>query len=98
MHLLHLLRVNYVVKVVLKAFGLLNKLIFCWLDTCVISQQNLQGKRDKMAVKESNQLNELVGLMRDKWQDNAVEALAGLLSTVVSEKQLQVLIDDLRQK
>ena len=51
-----------------------------------------------MAVKESNQLNELVGLMRDKWQDNAVEALVGLLSTVVSEKQLQVLIDDLRQK
>lgn len=49
-----------------------------------------------MAVKESNQLNELVGLMRDKWQDNAVEAFAGLLSTVVTEKQLQVLIDDLR--
>jgi hypothetical protein len=55
-------------------------------------------KEDKMAVKESDQLNELVGLMRDKWQDNAVEALVGLLSTVVSEKQLQVLIDDLRQK
>jgi hypothetical protein len=51
-----------------------------------------------MAIKESDQLNELVGLMRDKWQDNAVEAFAGLLSTFVSEKQLQVLIDDLRQK
>jgi hypothetical protein len=49
-----------------------------------------------MAVKESNQLNELVDLMRYKWQDNAVEAFAGLLSTVVTQKQLQVLIDDLR--
>jgi hypothetical protein len=55
-------------------------------------------KEDRMAIKESDQLNELVGLMRDKWQDNAVEAFAGLLSTFVSEKQLQVLIDDLRQK
>ena len=51
-----------------------------------------------MAVKESDHLNELVGLMRDKWKDNAVEAFAGLLSTVVSQKQLQVLIDDLRNK
>ena len=55
-------------------------------------------KGTRMGIKESDQLNELVGLMRDKWQDNAVEAFAGLLSTVVSEKQLQVLIDDLRQK
>ena len=51
-----------------------------------------------MAVKESDQLKELVGLMRDKWQDNAIEAFAGLLSTVVTQKQLQVLIDDLRNK
>lgn len=51
-----------------------------------------------MAVKESDQLNELVALMRDKWQDNAVEAFAGLLSTVVSKNQLQILIDDLRNK
>ena len=36
--------------------------------------------------------------MRDKWGDNAVEAFAGLLSTVVSEKQLQVLIDDLQKE
>jgi hypothetical protein len=51
-----------------------------------------------MAVKESDQLNELVDLMRNKWQDNAVEAFAGLLSTLVTQKQLQVLIDDLRNK
>jgi hypothetical protein len=36
--------------------------------------------------------------MRDKWGDNAVEAFAGLLSTVVTQEQLQVLIDDLRNK
>jgi hypothetical protein len=63
-----------------------------------LASRTLQKKEDKMAVKESDQLNELVGLMRDKWQDNAVEAFAGLLSTVVSQKQLQVLIDDLRNK
>jgi phosphopantetheine adenylyltransferase len=63
-----------------------------------LASRTLQKKEDKMAVKESDQLNELVGLMRDKWQDNAVEAFAGLLSTVVTQKQLQVLIDDLRQK
>jgi phosphopantetheine adenylyltransferase len=51
-----------------------------------------------MAVKESDQLNELVDLMRSKWKDNAVEAFAGLLSTVVTQKQLQVLIEDLRNK
>ena len=43
-------------------------------------------------------LNTLIDLMKSKWGDNAVEAFAGLLSTVVSEKQLQVLIDDLRSK
>jgi phosphopantetheine adenylyltransferase len=63
-----------------------------------LASRTLQKKEDKMAVKESDQLNELVSLMRDKWQDNAVEAFAGLLSTVVSQKQLQVLIDDLRNK
>jgi phosphopantetheine adenylyltransferase len=63
-----------------------------------LASRTLQKKEDKMAVKESDQLNELVGLMRDKWQDNAVEAFAGLLSTVVTQKQLQVLIDDLRNK
>jgi phosphopantetheine adenylyltransferase len=63
-----------------------------------LASRTLQKKEDKMAVKESDQLNELVGLMRDKWQDNAVEAFAGLLSTIVTQKQLQVLIDDLRNK
>ncbi len=43
-----------------------------------------------------NQLNVLVSLMRDKWGDNALEAFAGLLSTVVTERQIEFLIDDLR--
>jgi phosphopantetheine adenylyltransferase len=63
-----------------------------------LASRTLQKKEDKMAIKASDQLNELVGLMRDKWQDNAVEAFAGLLSTVVTQKHLQVLIDDLRNK
>jgi hypothetical protein len=66
------------------------------LDTCVISQQNLKGKRDKMAVEEKNQLNVLVDLVKSKWGDNAVEAFAGLLSTVVTERQIEFLIDDLK--
>jgi len=45
-----------------------------------------------------NQLNVLVSLMRNKWGDNAVEAFAGLLSTVVSQEQLQILIDDLEKE
>jgi len=48
-----------------------------------------------MVVEEKNQLNVLVDLVKSKWGDNAVEAVVGLLSTVVTEKQLQVLIDDL---
>jgi hypothetical protein len=43
-------------------------------------------------------LNTLVGLMKDKWGDNAVEAFAGLLSTVVTDSQLKVLIDNLRDE
>ena len=49
-----------------------------------------------MAVEEKNQLNVLVDLVKSKWGDNAVEAFAGLLSTVVTERQIEFLIDDLR--
>jgi hypothetical protein len=54
-----------------------------------------------MSIKEIEldyTLNTLVGLMKDKWGDNAVEALAGLLSTVVTDNQLKVLIDNLRNE
>lgn len=72
------------------------KQIFCWSATCVTGQQNLKRKRDKMAVEEKNQLNVLVDLVKNKWGDNAVEAFAGLLSTVVTERQIEFLIEDLR--
>ena len=38
-------------------------------------------------------LNDLAQVMRDKYQDNAVEALVGALSTVVTEEQLKVLLE-----
>jgi hypothetical protein len=38
-------------------------------------------------------LNDLAQAMRDKYQDNAVEALVGALSTVVTEDQLKVLLE-----
>lgn len=41
-------------------------------------------------------LNELNRLVRDRFGDNAVEALIGVLSTLVSEKQLKVLIAHLK--
>jgi hypothetical protein len=39
-------------------------------------------------------LNDLAQAMRDKYQDNAVEALVGALSTVVTEEQLRVLLEE----
>ena len=53
-------------------------------------------KEGQMAVEEKNQLNVLVDLVKSKWGDNAVEAFAGLLSTVVTERQIEFLIEDLR--
>jgi hypothetical protein len=38
-------------------------------------------------------LNDLAQAMRDKYQDNAVEALVAALSTVVTEEQLKVLLE-----
>ena len=47
---------------------------------------------------KDTQLHILVYLIKDKWGENAVEALAALLSTVVTQEQMQVLIDDLRKE
>ena len=44
---------------------------------------------------KDKQLDTLIDLMKNKWGENAYIAFAGLLSTVVTEKQLQVLIDNL---
>ncbi len=45
----------------------------------------------------AEQLNRFVELIKNKWADNSVEAVVGLLSTVISANQLDVLIDDLEK-
>ena len=40
-------------------------------------------------------INQYSKLIRERWDDNAVEALIGVLSTVISERQLEVLVEDL---
>jgi|688.fasta_scaffold78228_3 hypothetical protein len=40
-------------------------------------------------------INRYAKLIRERWDDNAVEALIGVLSTVISERQIEVLIEDL---
>jgi len=47
-------------------------------------------------MNQENQLNVLAALVKNRWAENAVEAVVGMLSTVVTEQQLQVLIDDLK--
>jgi len=39
----------------------------------------------------------LAKLARDKWGDNAVEFLAAAIDTVITEKQMMVLIDSLKE-
>jgi hypothetical protein len=40
-------------------------------------------------------LNQYAKLIKERWDDNAVEALIGLMSTIISSRQLEVLIEDL---
>ena len=40
-------------------------------------------------------LNRYAQLVRERWADNAVEALIGVISTVISERQLEILIEDM---
>ena len=49
-------------------------------------------------TKQAKQLNDLSALLKLRWQDSAVEATVGLLSTVVTDKQIQVLINNLRKE
>jgi len=46
-------------------------------------------------IRSIEQENELASLVRLVWGDGAVEYLVGLLSSVVSEKQLDTLIEGL---
>jgi len=43
-------------------------------------------------------VNTLVDLSRDLWGDNSTEFLAGALESVISHKQMVVLIDDLKRQ
>jgi hypothetical protein len=49
-------------------------------------------------TKQATQLNDLASLLKLRWQDSAVEATVGLLSTVVTDKQIQALINSLRKE
>jgi hypothetical protein len=50
------------------------------------------------AVDFSNNINEVVDLVRNRWGDLAPEAFAGLLSTVISDQQLASLVKNLREE
>ena len=43
----------------------------------------------------AEQLNRYVKLVKQRWDDNAVEAVVGAMSTVISARQMEVLIEDL---
>ena len=43
-------------------------------------------------------INTLVDLSRYLWGDNSTEFLAGALQSVITEKQMTVLIDDLERQ
>jgi uncharacterized protein YqgV (UPF0045/DUF77 family) len=43
----------------------------------------------------AEQLNRYVQLVKERWDDNAVEAVVGAMSTVLSARQMEVLIEDL---
>ena len=43
----------------------------------------------------AEQLNRYVQLVKERWGDNAVEAVVGAMSTVISARQMEVLIEDL---
>jgi hypothetical protein len=43
-------------------------------------------------------VNTLVDLSRYLWGDNSTEFLAGALQSVITEKQMQVLIDNLERQ
>ena len=46
----------------------------------------------------AEQLNKLTKLIKETWEDNSVEAVIGLLSTVITGRQLEVLMDDLTEQ
>jgi len=58
-----------------------------------------EREREKM-IKELEleyTVNNLVKLLRERWGDNATEYLAGRLESVITYKQMKVLIDSLKE-
>jgi hypothetical protein len=46
----------------------------------------------------TNNINEVIDLVKNRWGDLAPEAFAGLLSTVISDQQLKALVENLREE
>ena len=40
-------------------------------------------------------INQYAKLIRERWGDNAVEALIGIMSTIITSSQIEVMIEDL---
>jgi hypothetical protein len=49
-----------------------------------------------MGMTKDEKLNVLRDLAKEVWQDLSTEALVGILSTLITEEQLDVLIDHLK--
>lgn len=49
-------------------------------------------------IKEANTVNKLVDLSRRLWGDNSTEFLAGALQSVITDKQMQVLINHIEEQ
>lgn len=56
---------------------------------------HLRDRKLMTADISADLINQYAKLIRERWDDNAVEALIGVLSTVISERQIEVLIEDL---
>ena len=54
-----------------------------------------QGSQIMITDITAEQLNRYVKLVKERWDDNAVEAVVGAMSTVISARQMEVLIEDL---
>jgi hypothetical protein len=48
-----------------------------------------------MQTKKDMQCMLLINLIKTKWEDNSVEAVVAMLSTITTEEQIQTLIDSL---
>jgi len=62
------------------------------------STTNQVGERMINETKLKYTVNTLVDLSRNLWGDNSTEFLAGALQSVITEKQMKVLIDSLEKQ